>query len=149
MSQTEQEINAQRESNGLPPLNFDLFRKVIEKLETSPEAYDQGDVARKDSRSPCGTAACIGGWADILSAPSERQKTARMAGHVSLARARDALGLASFSGLFAANPESGWPKSFAQQWRTATTARERSQAAIGYLTHIIKTGKVEGEKPTC
>jgi hypothetical protein len=35
-TKTEEQINAERAEADLPPLNFDLFRKVIRKLETAP-----------------------------------------------------------------------------------------------------------------
>lgn len=48
-------------------LNVELFKKIREKIATTPEAYDQGSYGRKEPNAPCGTAACIAGWASLLS----------------------------------------------------------------------------------
>lgn len=39
------------------------LRGVLEWLDAHPEAYDQTVYAR---RTPCGTAACLGGWTVVL-----------------------------------------------------------------------------------
>lgn len=144
---TSRQINVERKQEGLPPLNFSLFRKVIKKLETAPEAYRQAQTAIRDEDAPCGTAACIGGWADILSGDGDL-KNAR----VDLNRAADNLGLDGYSWfdesdseraiLFDGDPSLKWPEPYQTQWITAGTRRKRARVAIRYLTHIIKTGKV-------
>lgn len=143
-------------------LNIELFKKVREKIATTPEAYDQDIESCNDPRSPCGTVACIGGWADILSAPTETERRARMRGLVDLDRAADSLGLngksfwqeyASDAGtergvLFSGDPDKFWPEPFAAQLREAKTLEPHTQAAalakiaVAYLDKIISTGKV-------
>lgn len=133
-------------------LNIELLKKVRRKIKSTPYAYDQGDDIRKSHRAPCGTACCIGGWADILSAPTKIEREKRMAGNVSLNRGANALGLkgrdfyseihTERGVLFDGDPATRWPKPFCTQWRQARTYAQRSAVAVAYLTHIIKTGKV-------
>lgn len=61
-------------------LNIELFKKVRRKIKSIPKSYDQRNVHRKSRLAPCGTACCIGGWADILSAPTRSERENRMAG---------------------------------------------------------------------
>ena len=106
-------------------LNIELFKKVRRKIKTAPLSYRQDTYAELDKRSPCGTAACIGGWADILSARNDSERKKRMAGEVDLDRAARALGLRGkcFAAeyhtergvLFNAFPEDRWPSPFREQ----------------------------------
>lgn len=133
-------------------LNIELFKKVRRKIKSVPESYNQKTDAEPDRRSPCGTAACIGGWADILSAPTKAERDRRMAGDVSLNRAARALGLkgrdfyaeirTERAVLFDGRPEKTWPKPFSDQWRRSRTKAARAAVAVAYLDHIIETGKV-------
>jgi len=133
-------------------LNIELFKAVREKIATAPTAYRQTAIATLDERSPCGTAACIGGWADILSAPTPEEKEERMEGRVDLNRAANSLGLegkdfwseleTERALLFAAFPEDWWPTPFSEQWRAAKSEIERTKIAVAYLVHIIETGRV-------
>lgn len=137
-------------------LNIELFRAVRDKIITVPEAYDQGHQAYNDNRSPCGTVACIGGWADILSAPNESARRHRMNGHVDLDRAANTLGLSGTefwteyaedtrterAVLFTGDPDEHWPEPFAAQFLEADTPSQIAQVAVAYLDHIIATGKV-------
>lgn len=149
---TSRQINAERKREGLPPLNFPLFRKVIKKLETAPTAYDQSDPFRHEESAPCGTAACIGGWADILAGNVDLSDPDAQ---TNLNRAGNALGLGGKDWafeedteraiLFVGGPEEddgGWPTPYRQQWRKVKTARGQARVAIRYLRHIIATGKV-------
>lgn len=133
-------------------LNIELFKKVRRKIKSAPYAYDQGDVVRESRVAPCGTACCIGGWADILSAPTAAERRKRMAGDVSLNRAANTLGLrgkdfhselhTERGVLFDGDPGQRWPEPFRSQWRRARTYPQRSAVAVAYLDHIIQTGKV-------
>src|SRR5678816_1005791 len=143
---TQKEINNRREAEGKPPLNFALFQKVITKLQTAPEAYDQTTAVEDSNEAPCGTAACIGGWADILSASTIAETQQRMR-RVSLDRAADSLGLdgADWSGeftteraiLFDGGPGQSWPEPYCDQWKRARTLKQRARVAVRYLKHIV------------
>jgi hypothetical protein len=137
-------------------LNIALFRAVRDKIVAAPSAYDQGNEGYKTGESPCGTAACIGGWADILSAPNEEARAYRLAGHVDLDRAANALGLTGsnfwneYAGdilteravLFTGDPDIAWPSPFAGRWARASDRDEQARIAVDYLNHIICTGRV-------
>jgi hypothetical protein len=140
---TPRQINAQRKKDGKPALNFRLFRKVIKKLKTVPEAYDQRTFGRRAKDAPCGTAACIAGWGMHLSGVKTLKQLQRNPS-VSYA-ARKEFGLADSEGsvVFDGQPGIfGWPEPYGGQWRAAATARQQARVAIRYLQHIIKTGKV-------
>lgn len=149
-------------------LNIELFKKVREKIATTPEAYDQRVFGRSEPLAPCGTAACIAGWACVLSGvmrlddvqlanPTDTGQT----GIIDLVdeRAAEALRLTDYESdvLFTSEPEGdcddydddgndiyagGWPEPFAEQWREAVSNDARAQVAVAYLDHIIETGKV-------
>lgn len=105
------------------------------KIRSAPFAYDQRGDHRVSRQAPCGTACCIGGWADILSAPNKAEKQEHMADNVNLNRAANTLGLKGRD--FYSEPEP-----FRSQWKRARTYIQRSAVAVAYLTHIIETGKV-------
>lgn len=143
-------------------LNIELFKAIREKIATTPEAYDQAVFARTESAAPCGTAACIAGWACVLSGAmdtEELKKRERDDGDlfdsISIT-AENALGLSEEEAdtLFESDPSGewydyddqgndiytgGWPQPFAEAWRE--TGHE-SQVALRYLDHVIETGKV-------
>jgi hypothetical protein len=147
-------------------LNIELFKAVREKIATTPEAYDQMLWGRADSSAPCGTAACIAGWACFLSnnASLEEVRASRRFGELSPNRyvpdiARDALGLDEDEAeiLFTSEPGGewedyddngegvyygGWPNRFADMWRGAANQARQAEVAVAYLDHIIETGKV-------
>lgn len=139
---TLKKINAERKKADFPPLNFPLFRKVIEKLETAPAAYDQGVFgAEPDDVAPCGTVACVGGWADILSARTTTEREKRMAGEVDLARAGRSLGLRVGHSLFIARPDSEVWGEHGKWWEKAKTDERRAEVMISLLKNIMATGK--------
>lgn len=142
------QVNAKRKNEGLPPLNFKLFRAVIKKLETAPLAYRQDDVIEKDELAPCGTAGCIGGWAYLLSGKRVTKITDRSK---VLERAAVLLGLnqkdtnweqGDAGYVFSGTPGYDWPEPFASDWRDADGREEEAQVAVRYLKHILATGDV-------
>lgn len=145
-----------------PRLNIELFKAIREKIATTPEAYDQAVYGRPESAAPCGTAACIAGWACVLSGQMDTQELLRRERSRgwefdSIAEtAQRVLGLSEEEAdtLFEGEPggqwddyddeggnvyTGGWPEPFAGDWRDA---RREDQIATAYLTHIIETGKV-------
>lgn len=143
-------------------LNIELFKAIREKIATTPAAYDQSVFARESRVAPCGTAACIAGWACVLSgamSAEELKRRERTDGEEFISieiTAKHVLGLDEDEAdvLFTESPEgewddyddggndvyvNGWPEEFASQWRGATSG---SDVAVAYLTHIIETGKV-------
>lgn len=140
---TPRRINAERKRDGLPPLNFALFRKVIKKLETAPEAYDQSTYATKSDDAPCGTAACIAGWATVLDGRIPHTRIRQLNRRADKYGQR-ALGLTNKESevLFSGLPVCDWPRQFSSQWREVRSEGRQARVAIRYLKHIITTGKV-------
>lgn len=144
---TPRQVNAKRKHEGLPPLNFKLFRAVIKKLETTPTAYEQGHVVEKDNEAPCGTAACIGGWAYLLAGKRVTQRTSRKK---VLNEAAVLLGLNNIPDceagdadvVFAGEPNYSWPEPFASEWSVTDNRKEQATIAVAYLRHLLATGDV-------
>lgn len=145
-----------------PKLNIELFKAVRDKIATTPEAYDQSVFARPSDSAPCGTAACIAGWACVLSGAMDseelkRRERAHGAEFESIeTTAQAALGIDDDDAevLFTENPagqrydwhedderDGGWPDPFASQWDYGTRS-DRPRIAVAYLDHIIATGSV-------
>lgn len=142
-------------------LNIGLLKKIREKIITTPVAYDQSVYARREETSPCGTAACIAGWACVLSGAMDtkelrrRERSNPYLFETIASTARWHLGLTEDEAeiLFTENPAGmgrrftedddrigGWPAPFNEQWREGD--KPSSEIAVDYLDHIIETGKV-------
>lgn len=148
---TPRQVNAKRKREGLPPLNFRLFRAVIKKLETAPMAYEQDTVVSPDRDAPCGTAACIGGWAYLLEG---QRATTTLADERVLNKAAFLLGLneddqswsdGDAGSVFSSSPESRWPAPFGGDWMEADGREEEAKVAVRYLKNILATGDVGTE----
>lgn len=123
-------------------LNRELIEKVIERLETVPESFDQNAAyVRADKRAPCGTVACLAGEVIICSAPTIKEgiKLARMADVDPSAL----MGLEDDYGLFAFNAV-GWPEKYRDQYTAAKgDQKKEARAAINLLRAILRTdGKI-------
>lgn len=141
-------------------LNIELLKAIREKIATTPEAYDQSVFARPEPAAPCGTAACIAGWACVLSGAMDAEELTRRerstgAMYTSISvTAKRALGIDEEDAevLFTEDPEGvrydwhedderdgGWPDPFASQWEDGLN---KASVAVAYLDHIIETGKI-------
>jgi len=78
----------------------------------------------------CGTAACIGGWAVLLSDP-------QVCG-ISGPNARAALGLDHLQSTFLF-PVVNWPERYRQRWNKAASLKVRAAVAAARIDHFIKT----------
>lgn len=142
-------------------LNIELFKKIRAKIIQVPVAYDQSVYARHEDAAPCGTAACIAGWACVLSGAMDtvelrRRERSNLEEFATIEiTAREQLGLASDEAatLFTETPagtrqdwyedderDDAWPAPFAKQWEDAEITS--AEIAVSYLDHIIETGKV-------
>lgn len=133
-------------------LNIELLQKVRDKIATTPEAYNQGTYGCQSSLAPCGTAACIAGWACLLSGRMDTTALYHFSDTepaVIHDEAAEALGLDADDAevLFTGEPQNadsdGWPAPFCYEWAVATR-KEQSVIAVAYLDWIIKTGEVVG-----
>lgn len=114
-------------------MNVRLLRKIQKHILAEPKSYDQDAWIREDD---CGTVACIGGWASILS------------GNKDLTAALE-ISEPSLEVLLApvpANPRlwpRRWPEKFYRGYLAAKTARGRARAAVRRIDHFIKTKGAE------
>jgi|SRR6185503_17664585 len=143
-------------------LNIELFKKIREKIAATPEAYDQETYGRREEEAPCGTAACIAGWACVLSdrVPLLTLQRQRYISNLDIPfLAAEALNLTVDEAdiLFSGNPDwddgaetdvRAWPEPYASDWSASKTLpeitqlKEQARIAVAYLDRIIETGKV-------
>ncbi len=139
-------------------LNVRLVRKIIRHILAEPLRYWQkwtihtgtpgeligGCCGQRFAK--CGTVACIGGWAYILSTTRPRlsQYGRGWRGERSrtlLDKGGKALGLSDYhqSILFSGSPSYDWPQPYARQYDAATTSRARARVACRLLEKVIDT----------
>lgn len=130
-------------------LNVRLIRKVIKHILAEPRRYFQettirrgvpGEHVGKDPKhtfAQCGTAACIAGWAYLLSTKVPDPDV-----YAIMAKAQRLLGLdhERASNLFSGEPEAHWPTPFNEQYDNAKSPRGKVGAAVRLLEKVIKTG---------
>lgn len=128
-------------------LNVKLIRKIQRHITEEPRRFFMGwylakrknwkEVRTNGSSDlsktppPCGTAACIAGWANIFS--KNRDVTDTVA-------ASKALGL----NCLIANVvfyDWNWPAPFGRQYEIARNPKQRAKIACARLDHLIKTGE--------
>lgn len=125
-------------------LNVELLKKVQQHITEEPKRYDQFAVVRESSLAPCGTVACIAGWANVLSGSDPKSEEAQ-----DLDKAAVRLGVETCYELF---PEGfgcfhflfdleGWPSQFVREHEQAKTFKARAKAACKRIDYLIKTGK--------
>jgi hypothetical protein len=137
-------------------LNKPLIRKIIKHITEEPNRYSQEYIIRVgEPEKPinpnnyncfhtfpaCGTAACLGGWACILS----RKRPHKEWFINQLPLGGKALGLSDERQeiLFSANPEIDWPTPFNSRWLRATIPSQEVKVAVAMLKKVIETnGKV-------
>lgn len=142
-------------------INKKLLRKVIERIETTPESYAQdqwecsaityNEIANEVfQRLPrpapeCGTVACLAGEIIICSEPTIQQGIQKLremdGGYREAAGALIGIDPRDTWGVFSASAI-GWPSQFRDEFDRAMTYRDQARAAVNYLKHILKTGKV-------
>lgn len=144
-------------------LNKKLIKKMIKRIESVPESYDQGTPGESYSRRAaegryggegyasrprpepvCGSVGCLMGQAIICNERSVKKGIQRMyrvlhSGDIRIAAMR-LTGLPSY--LFGATSRD-WPDPYRGQWKNAKTYKGQARAAINLLKAIVATdGKV-------
>lgn len=131
-------------------VNKTLFRAIRNHILEEPRRYNQGVAIEKVTKrtSPCGTQACLLGWAVILSGkkPEVRpcacgnpactfniETTYELGARVLRLTERQALRVYS---------DGEWPDKFQEPMNRAGNATERARAAADYINYIIRTGDV-------
>ena len=131
-------------------MNVRLLRKIQEHILAEPKRYEQESWA-----TSCGTAACIGGWACILT--GSRPKSVANETFDVFGKARRVLGLEyeAAERLFSVPCEYVvrnaaifkaryiWPLKYQKRYLAAKTAKGRVRVAIDRINHFIKTKGAE------
>ena len=125
-------------------MNTKLLRKVKKVVLEEPRRLDMANWIQTnmtalpaEERPPCGTVACIAGWAIHLSGVDP----ALTPGAYSEI-ANGLLGLDEDQGRRLYYTGS-WPESFDEAYHAAETAQERAQIAARRIDHFIKTKGAE------
>jgi hypothetical protein len=141
-------------------MNVKLLRRIQKHILAEPRRLEMSMWVRKgkpeiDSYQSdsgyvtypqCGTAACIGGWALIIS-----KKTVNNNGLNTGNRAAQLLGIPAMNGTDAEilSPSdklfhvSDWPAKYEQAYHHAKSARGRARVAVRRIDHFIKTQGAE------
>lgn len=124
------------------PINVKLLRKVKKHILEEPSRFFMNSVIVRGAPGAkvtldgiereipkCGTAACIAGWACILSGETEP---------IGMSRAEKLLGLDDHGGtrLFV---EDCWPDKFHRRWQQSKTLITRAKIAAERIDHFIAT----------
>lgn len=118
-------------------INKTLLRRVRNHILDEPRRYNQGTPGKRVSKreSPCGTRACIGGWADMLEGDDVRDVS-----DIDLDRAARKLGFngqQAFTVFFWY-----WPEQFNDAWRDDIPRKKAARLAADYINWIIKHERV-------
>lgn len=114
-------------------LNKPLIRKIRKHILEEPRRYNQGKWFQgllSKRISPCGTQACIGGWAEYFLG-------------VSVSSLAKSMGLSkqAFQNLCGYGDE--WPKPYREQFKKARGYAARANVAGRLLNAVIRTdGKI-------
>lgn len=126
-------------------MNKEVVRRMIKRIESVPEGYDQGVLyIRSSDKAPCGTVACLAGEAVICSRPrlSDGLAYALKLNKTPAAVPRKAeklLGLAPEHNVFKVNAQ-GWPSPFREEFQQSISQKERAQIAAAYLREALRRG---------
>jgi hypothetical protein len=119
-----------------------LLRKVQQHILEEPRRLNMRTFRTEvtgfyETDPPCGTTACIAGWAGLLNDPPSR--------HMNWQEGREVLGLSrpQSERLFTP-PEFGpathcWPKEFRRRYNLARSPAGRAKVAAERIEHFIKT----------
>lgn len=135
-------------------MNTRLLRKVAKHIAEEPKRFQMGNWYQSNevrtvvnefaTTAPathpfpkCGTAACIGGWACILSGITDRdvlEDAGQAAAHFLAINDEKA------DRLFAVR---SWPNAFRKKYRSAKKVTTRVRIAVARIEHFIKTKGAE------
>ena len=121
-------------------MNVPLLRKIPEAITAEPGHFDMAFYA---SPSPCGTTACIAGWAVALRTGHalEELEERKTRGVEQLAVEALDLSLFSAGALFHV---SRWPEPFQSDYWAARTRTERAAVAVRRIEHLLQPVSLSG-----
>jgi hypothetical protein len=123
-------------------MNKAVVRKMIKRLESVPEHYDQeAYYVERNDKAPCGTVACLAGEAVICSAKTVKAGIeSAFAEYGSIPeRAEMILGLHHLQHSVFASDGGGWPQPYRTQFAQSQKA-DQSKIAVAYLKEALKRG---------
>lgn len=125
-------------------MNKTVVRRMIKRLESVPESYNQRAYFVEPSReAPCGAVACLAGEAVICSERTVRQGVRlalRMSNKEMINRAQEVLGLSGNHGVFDIAGH-GWPEPFRSQIKNPKQSDGgQAPVAVAYLKEALKRG---------
>lgn len=141
-------------------LNIELFKKMRDRIATIPESFNQDVWCAPSGKSPCGTVACLAGEAIICAAPTVEEGIRHLQrittndyddGYGVPVVASRLLGLKGNYRFWGEEEETvifkggahGWPTRYRNQFLDANDdPKKQADAAVAFLDHVIKTGKV-------
>lgn len=131
-------------------MNKPLFRKIIKAIRDEPRRFNMGNwIITDDREAPCGTTACIAGFAVILSKPkyqwkktaasllSRYRKSEKFLFEVEAAKLLR-ISESQADDLFFV---SGWPDRFARRFNNARNREAEAKVVIARIEHFMKSGK--------
>ena len=146
-------------------INTKLFNRIAKKITEHPEKFDMGawlDWGDEGYRSGCGTIACIGGWAVLLSKSKLSESTQKklekeLADHKdgtwrwasSLNFRKEAQKLLGLSKTQADNlfDVASWPKPFYEKYRevswkpgSMSNYRKMAKIAVKRINYLLEKG---------
>lgn len=140
-----------------PKLNVRLLRRIQKHILEEPRRFmmvasnfvattqEQWHCFRRhlfsdasEIMTPCGTAACIAGWANILTGVNPRSFKAGDPQRAAVQIGITPSPLWSKSNLFVIE---NWPEPFCSRYKKAKTSRVRVKIACKRIDHLIKTGE--------
>lgn len=124
-------------------MNKTVVRKMIKRLESVPESYDQKAwYVRKDDSAPCGTVACLAGEAVICSAKTVKEGiNLAFSNYDEIpALAEKLLGLSDNRHQVFVCDGNGWPEPYRTQFQQSSEKEQKAQVAAGYLKEALKRG---------
>lgn len=131
-------------------INVELLEQVKAHILAEPRRYHQAVIGTESERSPCGTAACLFGWAGFLSGEVTLQELARIGrydGEDFMDRVQQHLGFNDAEAdIVACRYGERWPEPFKTRFSVAESDGDKAgqaRAAADYIDHIIRTGRVK------
>lgn len=134
-------------------LNVRLLRRIKKHILDEPRRFIMyglvkrgrpgqlyySDNGRTATYPACGTAACIAGWASILSGVKRPNNTCVAARRIGLNQEWDnALNSTQADNVFYSDL---WPEPFRSLYRKAQTTPKRAKIAADRIEHLIATGE--------
>lgn len=128
-----------------PAMNIKLLRQIQAAILAEPDKFDMGNWFCPDAASPCGTSACIAGYAITLGLKAATPREGYVAWWTSTAHESYSESACKFLRLdydkhrdilfFADN----WPQPFKKRYFRARRRSTRARVAAGRIDHFIAT----------